>query len=117
MKIRFALTFLVAALSASSALAHTPPKILTQFGATEKSDRTDGVNVDVVKGVHLYTGVKSLDGAEPATASAAIRKKVEIEIVERRIFCWPPRSLRTQGFYSGNRHSGRRFTHGFYSGY
>lgn len=111
----FAAGSLLATLSAAD--AHPGPKLLTQFGGLEQSDKTGGTSVESINGVHLYRGTRRLEGEKNVSGLAGgkqqYRKEIEIviDIPFRRI-----RRLRTQGFYSGIAYPTRRYTQGFYSG-
>jgi len=99
-----------------SAVAHPGPKILTVGGADERMAMTSGVSYEDVKGVHLIRGTRMLAGEEAAVRTTYMRRGIIIETVTRRRYAYPPRRLRTQGFYSGNGPKSRRYRQGFYSG-
>jgi hypothetical protein len=102
--------------AAQTALAHANPNILTVFEKDARTDRTDGVSIEHVAGVHLYRGSQRVnDLLAGASETRAAPESVNIEVTLRytpRSF----RSLRTQGFYAGYRPKSRRYTQGFYSG-
>ncbi|MEO1252050.1 MAG: hypothetical protein AAFW81_06885 [Pseudomonadota bacterium] len=100
--------------AASGAQAHERPEILTQFGADARSNKTAGVSVEQINGVHLYNGAAKPETPAPTSAPTHIRT-TDVKIV-KHFWVRANRRLRTQGFYSGKVYPTRRFTQGFYSG-
>ena len=91
--------------------------IMTAGAEARRVSMTAGVSHKSVSGVNIYRGAPA---APPETDAAPLRNQPAGEAVMSqapgpcvfRSF----RRLRTQGFYSGDRHPSRQFVQGFYSG-
>ncbi|MEM8770129.1 MAG: hypothetical protein AAGD92_00645 [Pseudomonadota bacterium] len=99
----------------AEASAQQGPKILTQFGAAERTDRSGGASVEETAGVRLIRGTRRLAGENQPAPRPTARQTVSVEVTHNYRFR-SFRRLRTQGFYSGNGPRSQRFTQGFYSG-
>ena len=106
---------LFGATAAFNAEANPGAPILTAGGSETRSAMTQGVSYDAVNGVHVFKASPTLLGA--ARTPGAQQKTGTALAPAAPICVWRSlRRLRTQGFYSGDRHPSRRYTQGFYSG-
>ena len=105
---------LIGATTAFNAEANPGARILTAGGSETRSAMTQGVSYDAVNGVHVFKASPALLGAARTPGAP---QKTGADVAAAPVCVWrSPRRLRTQGFYSGDRHPSRRYTQGFYSG-
>ena len=115
---KIGVTLISVALAAASAAAAAPgTAIMTAGGEERRVSMTAGISHESVGGVNLYRGAprapqpQKTEPTQQEIATNAMTSAAPCQFVFRRF-----RTMRTQGFYSGDRHPSRQFVQGFYSG-